>query len=217
MNHDPSGQTTPAALPEIPAQTKAVIPKTPEQTEPAVPPKIPAQTGPAAASESSSQITLEEAKAVALSDAGLTDSDVTYLKTELDYDDQTLIYDIEFYTKTYEYDYEIHAHTGIIYHKEQDTYGQHAGHDTARDLNAPPFSSDKTSDGASGIDLETARAIAVSHADLLLSDVVFTKEKLDYDDGLSLYEFEFFYNGIEYEYEIDAATGTILEFNFEYP
>ncbi|MDD6933236.1 MAG: PepSY domain-containing protein, partial [Eubacteriales bacterium] len=42
-------------------------------------------------------------------------------------------------------------------------------------------------------------------------DVTFTKAKLEKDDGVRKYEIEFRKGGTEYEYEIDAATGAILE------
>ena len=37
--------------------------------------------------------------------------------------------------------------------------------------------------------------------------------KPDQKDGRSVYEIEFKSGGYEYEYEIDTATGTILEFD----
>ncbi len=39
------------------------------------------------------------------------------------------------------------------------------------------------------------------------------KIKLDYEHGTMIYEIEFYKNGIEYEYEIDANTGTILKYS----
>lgn len=61
------------------------------------------------------------------------------------------------------------------------------------------------------IDLESAKSTALKDAGLEASQVQFTKQKLDTDDGVEKYEIEFNYNGNEYEYDIDAKTGTILE------
>lgn len=61
------------------------------------------------------------------------------------------------------------------------------------------------------IDLESAKSTALKDAGLEVSQVQFTKQKLDTDDGVEKYEIEFNYNGYEYEYDIDAKTGTILE------
>ena len=41
------------------------------------------------------------------------------------------------------------------------------------------------------------------------------KVELDYDDGRAEYEVEFRCNGIEYEYTIDAASGTILDYEWD--
>ena len=57
----------------------------------------------------------------------------------------------------------------------------------------------------------SAKSTALKDAGLEASQVQFTKEKLDTDDGVQKYEIEFNYNGYEYEYDIDAKTGTILE------
>ncbi len=63
--------------------------------------------------------------------------------------------------------------------------------------------------------MDAAKEIALNHAGLTASQVTFTKAKLDKDDGRYIYEIEFRYNIYEYEYEIDAITGTILDFERE--
>ena len=40
--------------------------------------------------------------------------------------------------------------------------------------------------------------------------------KLDWDDGMSIYEIEFKAGGYEYSYEVDATTGSIVEFDKEW-
>ena len=41
------------------------------------------------------------------------------------------------------------------------------------------------------------------------------KLELDYDDGVAIYEVEIIYNGMEYEMEINASTGSIIAFEGE--
>ena len=48
-----------------------------------------------------------------------------------------------------------------------------------------------------------------------MADVTFSKAKLDNDDGRLEYEIEFFRDGTEYDYTIDAASGSILEWESE--
>lgn len=64
------------------------------------------------------------------------------------------------------------------------------------------------------ITLEEAKNIALKHSGL--SNVYFTKAKLDYENGKKIYEIEFVLNGKEYEYEIDANNGSILKFDVDY-
>ena len=65
-------------------------------------------------------ITKEEAIAIALPDAGLSENQVTRLKAEFDYDDGRPTYDVEFRHDGWEYDYEIHAESGKILSRDKD-------------------------------------------------------------------------------------------------
>lgn len=68
------------------------------------------------------------------------------------------------------------------------------------------------------IGLDKAKAIAFAHAGLTEGEVAFAKGELDRDDGRLVYEIDFYSAGREYEYDIDAATGEILEWDVErYP
>ena len=61
--------------------------------------------------------------------------------------------------------------------------------------------------------MEKAKAIALKDAGL--GSATFTKAKLDTDDGVKIYDIEFRSGNMEYDYEIDAKTGTILEMDAE--
>lgn len=62
---------------------------------------------------------------------------------------------------------------------------------------------------------DEAVTIALTHAGVEEKDVIFTKIKLDRDDGRTEYEIEFYKDTMEYDYEIDANTGEILSFDSE--
>lgn len=66
------------------------------------------------------------------------------------------------------------------------------------------------------ISVDKAKEIALKDAGLAVSQVQFEKAKLEREDGRLVYEIEFFIRGQkEYDYEIDAYTGRILEKDVE--
>jgi len=70
--------------------------------------------------EQTKQLTAEEAKAIALKDAGLTVEQVTGLRAELDRDDGRPEWEVDFHHDGFEYDYTIHAETGKILESDKD-------------------------------------------------------------------------------------------------
>lgn len=61
------------------------------------------------------------------------------------------------------------------------------------------------------ITLEEAKKLALEKAGVKEADVVFEEARLDYDDGRLVYDIEFRHGLIEYNAEIDATDGKILE------
>ncbi|MDO4794220.1 MAG: PepSY domain-containing protein [Filifactor alocis] len=142
----------------------------------------------------STDVGLEKAKSVALRDAGLSASQVKFVKAHVDFDDGRKVYDIEFYHNNVEYDYEIDAATGKIREKDNDINNF---------VIPAPASTD--------VGLEKAKNVALRDAGLSASQVKFVKAHVDFDDGRKVYDIEFYHNNVEYDYEIDAATGKIRE------
>ena len=142
-------------------------------------------------------ISAEQAKNKALAHAGLSASQVTFVRATLEWDDGRQVYDVEFYTSDYkEYDYEIDAASGAVLSFDYD-----ADHYTA------PSSGSYISEAR-------AREIALSYVDGASASHV-VKLKLDRDDGRAVYEVEIVYNAREYEFEIDASSGRVLEWDSE--
>ncbi len=162
-------------------------------------------------------ITAERAKEIALQHASLAATNVTFVHAELDYDDGVQVYDVESYQGNTEYDYEIDAATGTILSCNYDA----EAHQPAAQQNDPaatPSSTVQTPiapNNAAYIGVDCAKNIAVSHAGIALADAAFQKAKLENDDGRAEYEIEFYKDGIEYEYTIDAVSGTVLEYYVE--
>ena len=178
------------------------------------------------------KLSLDEAKAVALKNAKLSENDVVFTKAKLDYDDGRAVYDIEFYSGNKEYDYEIDANTGKILDRDIEykvsffsrivDFFKNMFSGKSGTVSTPPAAADVTVEATSTasqekpaasnrITLEEAKKVALDDAKLTAADVTFTKAKLDYDDGRAVYDIEFYSGAKEYDYEIDAATGRILE------
>ena len=140
-------------------------------------------------------ITLDDAKQIALERAGVAAEDALFTKAHLDRDDGRQVYDIEFFAGTTEFEMDVDAATGEITEFETEAHGIPAA------------------DGQ--ITEEAAKGIALAHAGLRAEDVTFRKVKLDRDDGRRVFEIEFVNNGMEYDFDIDAASGRILDFDVD--
>ena len=68
---------------------------------------------------------------------------------------------------------------------------------------------------AASIGETKAKEAALNHAGLTSSQVSFLEVKLDRDDGRAVYEVEFYSGNKEYDYEIDAASGAIVSYDFD--
>ncbi len=66
-------------------------------------------------------ISEDEAKEIALKDAGINEEDLSNIRVKLETDDGVKEYDIEFYSGRTEYEYDIDAVTGKILGRDMDT------------------------------------------------------------------------------------------------
>lgn len=145
-------------------------------------------------------VTLDTAKAAALSDANVSAADATFTKEQMEMEDGVSVYDLKFYTATTEYEYEIHAVTGQIYSRSAENFYIDGGN------------------AASGnyISAEDAKSTAVSHAGFGTDEVTFVTVRLERDDMRMEYEVDFYQGTTKYDYTLDATNGTILEYDIEY-
>lgn len=69
------------------------------------------------------------------------------------------------------------------------------------------------------VTLEQAKQTALKHAGKTASQVQFVKAQQDWENGKKVYEIEFIVSGgtgyTEYDYEIDAATGKIVSYDYD--
>ena len=65
------------------------------------------------------------------------------------------------------------------------------------------------------ITLEEAKEIALRNANLNESEVNFINSRLETDNGIKKYDIEFYHENKEYDYEINALDGSIIEYDFD--
>lgn len=147
------------------------------------------------------KISADKAKKIALGDAKLAEKDVTFVKVELEFEDNRLVYDVEFYSGNVEYDYDIDAVSGAIVSADKDIENYV--------IPAQP----STEAQATEISVEKAKQIALSHAGV--GSARFTKAKIDYENGVKVYEIEFKVGNMEYEYDINVLNGAIVSSSAE--
>lgn len=58
---------------------------------------------------------------------------------------------------------------------------------------------------------DKAKEIAFNHAGVAADKASFVKCEFDYDDGIAVYDVEFYFDRCEYNYEINAKNGKILK------
>lgn len=179
-------------------------------------------------------ITPDQAKEIALNHAGLTADAVYFEKAELDYDNGIQVYELDFKGGGYEYEYDINAQTGDIVKNKKEIDDDIAGNaqapsagtsyhhpeqhhvDDHHDASVQTGNGSGNTGAASGIiTSDQAKGIALNHAGLTADAVYFEKAELDYDDGLQIYEVEFKNGNTDYEYEIDAVTGAVLNYEWD--
>lgn len=154
------------------------------------------------ATAQTTSITEDKAKAIALADAGVTDASNVYVK--LDRERYGNVYDVKFYSGSTEYEYEIDAATGKILSADREK------------ADNIPLQPDIPSVSPSGtVTADDALQRALADAGLQKSQISRYKSERDFDDGRELYEIEFYYNGMEYSYEISASDGKIIKKEIE--
>lgn len=151
------------------------------------------------------KITADEAKRIALAHAKLAEKDVTFVKVELELEDNNRYeYDVDFYSRNVEYDYEIDAVSGAILSADRDIENYV--------IPTQPSTAAANSQ-TSEISVERAKQIALSHAGV--GSAKFKKAKLDYENGVKVYDIEFKVGNLEYEYDINVSNGAIISSSAE--
>ena len=190
---------------EIDAATGAVIKQSREQYRGA--------SGGGSIPASSTDIGSDAALQAALAHAGVAQADATGVRVEREYDDGLLVYDVDFYAGSVEYDYEIAGADGTVLHSSEERYGSAGGNSAGNTTGGNTTGGNTTGGNASGsgdIGSDAALQAALAHAGVAQADATGVRVEREYDDGLLVYDVDFYAGSVEYDYEIAGADGTVL-------
>ena len=155
------------------------------------------------------RITKEQAKAAALKHAGVKAADAFDIHVELDRENGVEIYEIDFETAEYEYDYHVLAKNGKVVKAEREKQ------DDRPSSKNTTKTTESTSSTKKVIGKTNAKAAAFQHAAVKDSQVFDLEIELDRDGKATVYEVTFETQTLEFEYEIDAYTGKVLSSHSE--
>lgn len=157
------------------------------------------------------KITSDKAKEIALNHANLSENQVTFIKSNIDYDDGMKAYDVEFYHNNQEYDYKIDANSGAIveYDFDIENYVIPQTNTNSNINNNSNISNTQIISDAK------AKEIALKHANISQNQVSYINAHLDYDDGIQVYDVSLYVNDVEYSYEINAQNGNIVSYEMD--
>lgn len=145
-------------------------------------------------------LTEEEAKEKALAHASLESSQVTFVQCKLEHEDGRQVYDVEFYAgDNQEFDYKINAYTGGV---------------ISYDYDAEYSMPQEASGEGNEITEEAAKKLALDRVPGA-TDGDIREFKTDREDGRVEYEGKIIYDGMEYEFEIDADSGAFIDWEQE--
>ena len=157
-------------------------------------------------------IGMDAARTAAEEYAGTTAVDSVTAEVDPELDESPAHYEVELRTAWGEFEYLVDAYTGKVLSGQKDLLAAvSASNETTKPSGQKPAPSGTVQD----IGYAKAKSIALNHAGLSENQAYDMDIELDDEDGTLVYEVEFKSGNMEYDYEIDAASGTILKHEAE--
>lgn len=179
-------------------------------------------------------ISKNEVKDIVVRDMNVSSDDI-YFET-IDFEMDKKRYEVELYYQNRDYEYKVDAKNGRVIYTDfynsqniipdnnndnnNNNNNNNNTNDDNIDNNTNNNSNGTTNDNQNNttipsakISLEEAKNIALNHANLAANNVQFLRTKTEYEYNTLVYEIDFVYNNLDYEYEISAITGEIISFD----
>ena len=172
-------------------------------------------------------IGMDAARSAAEEYAGTTAMDSVTAEVDPELDESPAHYEVELQTARGEFKYLVDAYTGKVLSGQKDLLAAvSASNETTKPSAQKPASASNETTKPSGqkpapsgtvqdIGYAKAKSIALNHAGLRENQAYDMDIELDDEDGTLIYEVEFKSGNMEYDYEIDAASGAILKHETE--
>ena len=141
--------------------------------------------------------------------AGTTAVDSVTAEVDSELDESPAHYEVEIKSQSgEEFEYKLDAYTGAILESKREVEGGAETPAVQPSRPEPPAA-------AQDIGYAKAKSIALNHAGVSENEAYDMDIELDDEDGILVYEVEFKSGNMEYDYEINAATGAILKHESE--
>lgn len=172
-------------------------------------------------------IGMDAARSAAEEYAGTTAVDSVTAEVDPELDESPAHYEVELQTARGEFKYLVDAYTGKVLSGQKDLLAAvSASNETTKPSGQKPASASNETTKPSAqkpapsgtvqdIGYAKAKSIALNHAGLRENQAYDMDIELDDEDGTLIYEVEFKSGNMEYNYEIDAASGAILKHETE--
>ena len=143
---------------------------------------------------------------------GTTALDSVTAEVDSELDESPAHYEVELHTAWGEFEYLVDAYTGKVLSGQKNLL---TAASTPNETTKPSDQKPDPSGTAQDIGYAKAKSIALNHAGVSENEAYDMDIELDDEDGILVYEVEFKSGNMEYDYEINAATGAILKHESE--
>ena len=157
-------------------------------------------------------IGMDVARTAAEEYAGTTAVDSVTAEVDPELDESPAHYEVELQTAWGEFEYLVDAYTGKVLSGQKDLL---AAVSASNEMAKPTDQKPVPPEAAQSIGYAKAKSIALNHAGVSENKAYDMEIELDDEDGTLVYEVEFKSGGMEYSYEINAASGAILKHEAE--
>ena len=200
---------------DINAVTGDIVKARTEPVDHPRPADAPAGTQQPESTQAPSLISANEALEAALAHAGVARSEAKDTEVELEHDNGVQIYEVEFKANGYEYDYDINAATGAVIKHEAEPISRPTPKPGSASASSPAPSGAPTAAPTQGaspyIGRSAALSIALADVGLTSGEVHDVDVELTTRGGAKVYDIDFETNTREYDYVVDAITGSIVK------